>query len=79
MSLFLVPLKKEFPSLAALAIIFLFFLNWLFFLIFFWCTPFGYLYFIFPCVIASFAYSIQYMAPGFQPTTTQLWVLCLNH
>jgi hypothetical protein len=38
---------------------------------YFWCAPFGYLYF-FSIVIASFAYTIQYRAPGFKPTTTQL-------
>ncbi len=30
-------------------------------------------------VIASFAYTIHYTAPGFEPTTTQMWVLCLTH
>ena len=41
------------------------------------CAPFGYLYFF--QFTASFAYTIHYTAPGFEPTTTQLWVLCLNH
>ncbi len=42
----------------------------------FW-LPFFYLYF--SIVIACISISIRYTVPGYKPTTTKLWVLCLNH
>ena len=50
-----------------------FYIYCILFFIYFWCAPFGYLYFQFFCnVIASnLLTSIQYTVPGFEPTIAQ--------
>ncbi len=50
-------------------------IQWITFFFFFWCTPFGC---FFQCNSKQIAYTIQYPVPGFEPTTTQLWVFYLN-